>query len=238
VSRFTLAITVLGITLLSAGVVWFTATRLIPKKQPSMRFFNAHSLWQALTTPRVFHFDVTLRARTIAIIVGLILLGLAALTLWAGAARLPSIRGTYDPSGLADTTPQAPGLERYSNPLSGFLFDYPATLSLSETDDNGSHVIFVDTADGETRLLIVISPYVLDEPLTEQMLRDQLNASDIASVTLPSGPTAILGRRSDTPLGPTQDAFFVHRGMLYQVSTTADLYDAFNGILATWRFED
>jgi hypothetical protein len=45
-----------------------------------MRVFNPHSLRQALTRKRVFHVDITLRARIVGIILGSILLGLAVLT--------------------------------------------------------------------------------------------------------------------------------------------------------------
>jgi hypothetical protein len=207
-----------------------------------MRFFNAHSLRQALTRKRVFHVAITLRAGTLAIIVGLILLGLVALTLWAGAARLPSIRGASDAMDLSSLTPLGPGLERYFDPVSGFFFDYPETLSLSETDDNGSHVIFGDTADGETRLLVVSTPNALQQPLTEELIRAQYSAveitSGIDSMRLPSGVTAFLFRRSRTPLGTTRDALFTHGVTLYQISVAEDHEHIFNRILESWRFGD
>jgi hypothetical protein len=173
VSRYTLAITVLGITLLSAGVVWLTDTR-----------------------------------------------------------------GASEVMELSDSTPQGPGLERYVDPVHGFLFDYPDMLSLSVTDLGEDHTIFGDTADGETRLLIVAYPYVLDEPLTEDIIQAQFAdiTSPIDPVVLPSGATAFLSRRADTTLGPTRDALFVHYGTVYQVSVVADFEDLFNQILQSWRF--
>jgi hypothetical protein len=175
VSRFKLAITVLGIALLSAGVVWLTDTR-----------------------------------------------------------------GASDVMELSDSTPQGPGLERYVDPVRGFLFDYPDTLSLSETENGEDHVIFGDTAEGETRLLIVAYPYVLDEPLTEDIIQAQSFAGDISTpidrMTLPSGTTAFLSRRAAATLGATRDALFTHNGTAYQVSVVADFADLFNQILQSWRF--
>lgn len=173
-SRFTtLAITIFGITLLSAGVVWFT-----------------------------------------------------------------DIRAASDPTGLADSTPQGPGLERYVDPVGGFFFDYPAGLKLTVTDVGEDHTIFGDTPDGETRLIVVAYPYVLDEPLTGELIQAQFGdaiTSPIARLPLSIG-IAFTFQRADTPLGATRDALFVAGDTAYQVSAVADYETLFNGILQTWRF--
>src|SRR5438445_2571590 len=97
----------------------------------------------------------------------------AIVLLSAGVVWFTNIRAASDPTGLADTTPQGPGLERYVDSLGGFFFDYPAGLKITVTDDGDSHVIFGDTATGETRLMVVASPYDLNTPLTEDIIRDQ-----------------------------------------------------------------
>jgi hypothetical protein len=174
VSRFKLAITISGITLLSAGVVWLTYSRAVA-----------------------------------------------------------------DPTGLADSTPQGPGLERYVDPAGGFFFDYPVGLKLFVTDNGEDRVIFGDTPEGETHFMIVFYPYPFSEPLTEDTIREQFGAeitSPIEHLALPSGDTAFLSRRADTPLGPTRDALFTHNGTAYQVSVVADFEDLFNQILQSWRF--
>jgi hypothetical protein len=175
VSRFKLAITVLGITLLSAGVVWLTDGR-----------------------------------------------------------------AAADPTGLADTTPQGPGLERYVDPVGGFFFDYPAGLKLFVTDNGEDRVIFGDTPEGETRFMITAYPYVLTEPLTEEIIQAQPFAADFTSpverLALPSGATAFLSARNDAALGATRDAHFVHGETAFHVSVVADFEDLFNGILQSWRF--
>lgn len=174
-SRFTLAITISGITLLSAGVVWLTDTR-----------------------------------------------------------------GASDVMELSNATPQGPGLERYADPVRGFFFDYPAGLKLVVTDNGEDHLIFGDTPDGDTRFLITAYPYVLNEPLTEDIIEAQPFASDITSsidrVILPSGATAFISRRADTPIGATRDALFVHNGTVYNVSVVADFEGIFNQVLQSWRF--
>lgn len=99
-------------------------------------------------------------------------------------------------------------------------------------------MIFGDTPEGETRLLIVSYPYVLDEPLTEEIIRAQFAdiTSAIDRVALPSGATAFLSQRADTTLGATRDALFTHNGIAYQVSIVADFENLFNQILESWRF--
>lgn len=172
-SRFKLAITILSITLLSAGVVWFTSGRAVS-----------------------------------------------------------------DPTGLADTTPQGPGLERYADPVRGFLFDYPAGLKLVVTDNGEDHIIFGDTPDGDTRFMIVSYPYTLAEPLTEDIIQAQFAdiTSAIDRVVLPSGATAFVSGREEASLGPTRDALFVHSQTAFQVSVVANFEELFHEILQSWRF--
>lgn len=158
----------------------------------------------------------------------------------AGVVWVANSRATSDSSGLADTTPQGPGLERYVDSLDSFFFDYPAGLKLTVTDNGEDHTIFGDTPAGETRLMIVASPYLLHEPLSEEGIRAQPFAADITSpierITLPDGTTAFLFRRTDTPLGPTRDAFIVHGETIYQVSVAASFENALTHILESWRF--
>ena len=167
------------------------------------------------------------------------IIAISAITLLsAGVVWLTNSRAASDPTGLADTTPQGPGLERYLDPVGGFFFDYPAGLKITVTDDGDSHVIFGDTPEGETRLMVVAYPYVLDEPLTGELIQTQFGdaiTSPIAPLPLSLG-TAFTFQRTDTPLGATQDALFTHGGVAYQVSATASSTELFNRVLDTWRF--
>src|SRR5437660_7495366 len=144
----------------------------------------------------------------------------AIVLLSAGVVWLTNSRAASDPTGLADTTLQGPGLERYVDSSGGFFFDYPAGLKITVTDDgDDSHVIFGDTANGETRLMVVTSPYDLNTPLTEDMIRDEFAdiTPPVDRTSLPSGITAFLFRRAAATIGATRVALFVHIGMLYQV---------------------
>jgi hypothetical protein len=173
--------------------------------------------------PRRFTLTITLTAITL---------------LSAGIVWLTNSQAVSDPTGLAETTPQGPGLERYVDPA-GFFFDYPAGMKLSVTDDGDSHVIFGDTPEGKTRILITAYPYVLDEPLSQELILDQFG-NDITPPIEPrglsSGLPAFVFRRADTPMGATRDALFVHNGTAYQVSVAADFAELFNEILESWRF--
>jgi hypothetical protein len=175
VTRFTLIVTIFGITLLSAGVVWLTNSR-----------------------------------------------------------------ATSDPTGLADTTPQGPGLERYVDAPGGFFFDYPAGLKIFVTDNGEDRVIFGDTPEGETRFLITAYPYPLDEPLTEELIEAQPFAADFTSpldrVELPSGVTAFVSGRDDEALGVTRDAHFVHGQTAFHVSAVAEHKGLLDELLQTWGF--
>jgi hypothetical protein len=158
-----------------------------------------------------------------------------------GVVSFTSIRAASDDAmDLASSAPLGPGLERYVDPVRGFSFDYPAMLSLSEADDSDYHYIFGDTPDGETRLMIVICPYAQNEPPTDDVIRAQPSAPDITSpiehTILPSGPSAFLFRRVNTPMGTTREAFFVRNQTAYQVSVVDESEELSNEILNTWWF--
>jgi hypothetical protein len=165
---------------------------------------------------------------------------LSAITLLSvGVVWLTNSRAAADPTGLADTTPQGPGLERYVDPVSGFFFDYPAGLKLFVTDNGEDRVIFGDSPEGETHFMIVFYPYPFSEPLTEDTIREQFGAeitSPIEHLALPSGDTAFLSGRDKTSLGATRDALFTHNGTAYQVSVVAHFDELLDRILQTWRF--
>src|SRR6266511_263228 len=164
----------------------------------------------------------------------------AIVLLSAGVVWLAKSRAaTDDLTVLSQTAPQGSGVQRYVDRVRGFFFDYPIELSLTETDDgDDSHAIFGDTANGETRLMVVASPYVLDTPLTEEIIRDQVPniTFSIDRMPLPSVITAFLGRRAENPLGATRDAFFVHDGIVYQISVVDDFDDDFTEVLTSLRF--
>jgi hypothetical protein len=157
----------------------------------------------------------------------------------AGVVWFTNGRAASDPTGLADSTPQGPGLERYVDSVGGFFFDYPTGLKLTVTDNGDEHDVFGDASNGDTRLMVVAYPYTLDEPLTGEMIRAQFGhdiTSPIDRIALPSATTAFLFQRTDTPLGPTRDALFVHGATAYQVSAAEQSQELFDTVLETWRF--
>jgi hypothetical protein len=158
----------------------------------------------------------------------------------AGVVWLTSSRAVADPTGLAETTPQGPGLERYVDSVGGFFFDYPAGLKLFVMDNGEDRVIFGDTPEGETHFMITAYPYVLDEPLTEEVIQAQPFAADftspIESIALPSGMTAFISSRDASALGATRDAHFASGETGFHVSAIADSEQLLQDILQSWRF--
>jgi hypothetical protein len=158
----------------------------------------------------------------------------------AGVVWFTNSRAVADPTGLADTTPQGPGLERYVDPVGGFFFDYPAGLKLYVMDDgDDSRYIFGDTPAGDTRFLITVYPSLVSE-LTQDHILAQPWAADFTTplnaLELPSGLTAFVSGRDDAALGVTRDAHFVHGHTAFHVSAVADLEGLFDEILQSWRF--
>jgi hypothetical protein len=155
----------------------------------------------------------------------------------AGVVWLTNSQAISDPTGLAHTTPQGPGLERYVDPVGGYFFDYPAGLKVTVTDDGESRYIFGDTPEGETHFLISVYPSPVTE-LTEDYLQGQSFAADFNAPferrELPSYITAFISGRNDTPLGLTRDAFFVTGANAYQVSVAANFPELLEEILQTW----
>jgi hypothetical protein len=179
--------------------------------------------------------------RTVAIVTfGTVLLS-------AGAFWFTVVRGESTPAqaflspGETDDAPlsSATPTEIYTDERYGFSFEYPSDCEITEEDNFDERVLFGDTIHGETRLLIVASPYLFDVPLTEDFL--PLNIADVSSpvdsVTLASGPTALLFRRTSTTIGPTFDALFVHDDMLYQVTVNDVFEDVLHDILNSWSLE-
>ena len=166
---------------------------------------------------------------------------LSAITLLSAAVVwLTDGRATSDATGLADTTPQGPGLERYVDPVGGFFFDYPAGFKVTVSDDGDSHTIFGDTPKGDTQFMVVSYPWAMTGPLTAEYIRGQSFADQLTSpiepISLLPGISAFITGRTDTPLGATRDALFLHDGVAYQVSVVTAQRELFDGILQTWRF--
>jgi hypothetical protein len=143
-----------------------------------------------------------------------------------------------DPTSSAVPVSLRP-LATYTDPEYGFSFEYPADLELAEEDSLGELVIFGDAPNGETQLVVDVSPYDFDQPFTADFL--PLNvlgvSSEVDHITLPSGASAFLFRRMDTPLGATRDAMFTYNAKIYHIAVTAPLEDAFDSILESWLLE-
>jgi len=203
------------------------------RNAPAVLLRGEHAGGAVHALAEVRHDGLAVRAEPARSISGITLL--SAEVVW-----FTSSRAVADPTGLADSTPQGPGLERYVDPVGGFFFDYPAGLKLFVTDNGEDRVIFGDTPEGETRFMITAYPYVLAEPLTEEIIQAQPFAADFISLVerlaLPSGATAFLSARNDAVLGATRDAHFVHGETAFHVSAVADREDLFNRVLQSWRF--
>jgi hypothetical protein len=148
-------------------------------------------------------------------------------------------RATSDATGLAFTTPQGPGLERYVDSTYGFFFDYPAGIEIYVVDDGDARYIFGDTPEGETHFLITVYPALVLE-LTEEHILAQPWAGELTTplntLELPSGVTAFVSGRDNAALGVTRDAHFVHGQTAFHVAAVAAVETLLERILQTWRF--
>lgn len=155
-------------------------------------------------------------------------------------ASAAAVAGSVYPAALLTASalpvPSPSATETYLDPVYGFTFEYPAGLAFSTAEDGHGHVIFGDTQNGETLILVAVRPYLFDEPLTADILRFNGAPSDIEGRPLPSGTTAFLFQRADTPLGASRDAVFARRGFQYHISVPVDQEQVLLRVLETWTF--
>lgn len=137
------------------------------------------------------------------------------------------------------------GIKKYSHPLLGFSFEYPATFSISSfgsPDDDAGETILLQGSKEEKGLQVLITPFDEDIVLTEGRIHQDipdLMMSDVSMRTLGTGEKtvrAIVFMSTNSFMGKSREAWFVRNGQLYQLSAPAVAQDVFTKALDSWEF--
>jgi len=128
----------------------------------------------------------------------------------------------------------------YSHPDLGFSFMYPSDYKVSSFDSEKGEAILI--GDGNSSgIQILISDYGDEVDITEAMIK-----SDIPDLKMDQPQTVEIGLnrkglafKSDNPEfgSNSREVWFVYKGMLYQISTYAEMDDMLKKIFSTWQFK-
>ncbi|OHA79274.1 MAG: hypothetical protein A2747_02425 [Candidatus Yonathbacteria bacterium RIFCSPHIGHO2_01_FULL_44_41] len=135
--------------------------------------------------------------------------------------------------------------KKYTDELLGFSFAYPVTYSISSfgsPDDNAGETILIQKEGGEKGIQVLITPFDEDIVLTETRIR-----SDIPDLAITDVYTQKVGTRENAVqtvvftsinslMGKSNEAWFVYKGKLYQMSAPVDVHDVFATMLNSWEF--
>lgn len=133
----------------------------------------------------------------------------------------------------------------YTHPSNAFSFEYPVDLSVSSFGvayDELGETILVQDNKGKSGVQVIISLFDEDVVLTEERIhRDipDLVMLDVHTRTLGVGEKkieAVVFASTNSSVGKSTEAWFVHGGQLYQVSAPRDAEYLLSNILTSWKF--
>lgn len=133
----------------------------------------------------------------------------------------------------------------YTHPSNAFSFEYPADLSVSSFGvayDESGETILVQDNKGKSGVQVIISSFDEDIVLTEERIRrdiPDLAMLDVHTRTLGVGEKkveAVVFTSTNSSVGKSSEAWFVHGGQLYQVSAPRDAEYLLGSILTSWKF--
>jgi hypothetical protein len=146
---------------------------------------------------------------------------------------------------LSDSSDGAPlnveNFEPYAHPRLPFSFVYPKGLRVSSfVEVNGSEVLVFEGDGKRTGFQISVFAYDESGPLTPKRIH-----RDLPSIIIQEPQTALIGEPQtsalifwshDAVVGRTREVWFIHGGMLYQVSSYAEFDPMLVRVMGTWRF--
>ncbi len=132
------------------------------------------------------------------------------------------------------------GMQEYITQRFHFSILYPNMLAVKETiDPNGTlTVVFeYDNKDDPKGFQIYVQPYNLPQVTEERFKKDLPSGvrTHMQNVTI-AGATGAAFYSQDPNLGDTREVWFLHNGLLYEVTTLKPLEAWFKPILQTWQF--
>ncbi len=179
------------------------------------------------------------KLKIIAVVIGLSALALAAFFLLSHE-RSESKAGLLQELEFKKTGVRIipAGWKEYRNELHGFSLLHKEGLTITQYDEGGgaSTITFEDKEAGAGFQIFVV-PYGEEKITEERFLKDSplgvMNSPK--DLEIDSAPATSFYGQSER-LGETWEIWFIHRGLLYEVSTTKSLENWLSDIIETWRF--
>jgi hypothetical protein len=143
-------------------------------------------------------------------------------------------------TSTASTEPRTPprGYTEYQNTTYGFSLFYPSDLSLSVSNGGGdSETIVLQDVKTVRGFQVFIVPYSGTQVTEQRFLEDEPSgvSDDLQNITV-DGAAAAAFYSTDPDLGDTYEAWFIHGGYLYEVTTLKPLASWLSQIMETWQF--
>jgi len=135
------------------------------------------------------------------------------------------------------------GATLYENKHFGFSLLYPEELQVKEFDEkNGSWTIVFEDAVMQKGFQIFILPYY-EEEITMERIQMDVQGGGIrepkeALIGDDGNVCALIFWSDGSILGETREVWFIHDGLLYEVTAPAELDVWLAEIMKTWRFGD
>lgn len=136
-------------------------------------------------------------------------------------------------------------LKHYVHQTTGFSFSYPALFSVSSfgsTSEEGGETILIQSSNEEKGLQVLITPFDEDVALTEARIHDDipdLTMSDVSTQTLGSRKKtvqAVVFTSTNSLMGKSREAWFVYKGLLYQISAPENAHELFDTAIDSLEF--
>ena len=135
------------------------------------------------------------------------------------------------------------GATLYENKHFGFSLLYPEELQVKEFDEkNGSWTIVFEDAVMQKGFQIFTLPYY-EEEITMERIQMDVQGGGIkepkeALIGDDGNVRALIFWSDGSILGETREVWFIHDGLLYEVTAPAELDVWLAEIMKTWRFGD
>ena len=131
------------------------------------------------------------------------------------------------------------GWREYKSVAYRFSLLYPENLEINEHKEGGNAITitFQDAKKGEG-FQIFILPYGENQVSGERFKQDIPTGvrKDMSDIII-DGATGAAFYSRDAILGETREIWFIRSGLLYEVTTLAELDTWLSEIMKTWRFE-
>ncbi len=127
--------------------------------------------------------------------------------------------------------------ETYRNRQFHFSVQYPAAISPVEKQESGTLTVIFQGASGEEGFQVYAAPFPKKAITDDQFLRDVPSGvrNELRSITISSTPATAF-YSTDAQIGDTFEVWFIHGGVLYEVTTYKEFENDLMQILSTWSF--